>query len=133
MITALSNWTWWIRWVEKRTITEEGPFADTFVPDEYGGPKLDVKLIQQMIVVTQSGHMMKLVFGSNEDVMDNLHQTGMGIYIEAVGPVEEESYIGEGPSGEWVQWKGEINPTLSDARLEELAQAYAILLAKTEA
>lgn len=130
MIPALVHWEWWLRWTETRIVTEDGVFADTFVPSDYGGPQLTIKVIQRVIHCTEAGHFHQVTYGNTVGVLDNTRATGMGIYIEGHDPAQivAEEHVGPGPSGEWVQWKVEENALLTQELRDKLTAMYPIAL-----
>ena len=122
MIASMSQWLWYARWIETRTLTDEGPFAAGFLPEDYGGPQLDVDLIQRVLVCTQSGHFQLLTFGDTNKVLDDKRATGMGIYIfSGPGMVDVEEIAARGPSKEVVLWTPEINPLLTETQKTAMA------------
>lgn len=138
MIVTSSHWHWWLRWVETRIVTDEGSFADSFVPDDYGGPQLTINVVQRVLVCTQSGHFQMLTFGSADKVMDDQRKKGMGIYIEPFGENEgsavipEETLEGPGPSENVVVWVVEENPMMSAEFKTRMLYAYKAALANLE-
>lgn len=136
MIPALVQWNWWLRWTETRVITDEGVYADNRVPEDYGGPELTVKVIQQVILCTESAHFMRLRFGNTADVKDADRNGGLGIYIQSFGysdelgyTVPEETIIGAGPSENLVIWESAENTMLNADLKARLTSAY--IIAKT--
>lgn len=131
MIPNFVNWTWWVKWQETRVITEEGIFADSFVPDDYGGAQLTVKVTQVLFLVTANGHIRTMTIGDTIGVMDDQRKDGMGIYVfglEAAG-IEDQTYVGPGPSDNVVQWIPVENPTMADTFKNALYDLHKTALA----
>lgn len=94
----------WKTMVETRIITEQGSFLKDNVPDDYGGPELEVKIMQRIIFTNYSGVLFELRLDDLKDVQDKDRNKGVGASVPANGSAIEREIAPTGPSTAKAVW-----------------------------
>lgn len=89
---------------EVRVITEEGAFLKDNVPDDYGGPELEVKIMQRIVFTDSAGVLLELRLDDLKDVKDKDREIGVGATIPAVGTAIAREIAPTGPSTAKAVW-----------------------------
>ena len=119
---------WWLKWYATLVVTEEGIFIKDKVPDDYGGPKLEVESVQRVIFATRQGYLWKHEYHDLSMVQDKEKKKGVGYHLDAVSTLfAAVNSAPTGPSATIVNLEMRENPYLAERRDRLLALIQATI------
>jgi hypothetical protein len=125
-----ADYTWWVKWYAVLVITDEGVFAESEVPEDYGGPQLKAEVIQRVVFATENGYLWENRYDDIANVMDKNRKKGMGVDVQ---PFEEvwpyENIEATGPSDLIMPWYVRENPAFANVRAKLLKIALKVVSA----